>query len=230
MSGALAEIASEGRLFFVESAFQLSLFGREEPSFDGEFRALRRTELGEGAWLDLASGWAKGSASLFETLRTGLRWRSERREMYERVVHVPRLFAVLPDDGEGHPILEAMRRVLSDHYGEDFTRMSAAYYRDGNDSVAWHGDTVARKLPNALVATLSLGGPRRFLIRKPGGGKSLAFSLGAGDLVVMGGSCQRTFQHSIPKVKLAPPRISVMFRPTWQDESPSAHESPSKRY
>lgn len=203
----------------MESAHQLSLFGREEPAFDGGFQALRRRDLGDGAWLDLASGWAKGSASLFETLRTGLRWRSERREMYERMVDVPRLFAVMPEDGTGHPILEAMRLALSARYGEAFTRTSAAYYRDGNDSVAWHGDTVARKLPNALVATLSLGGPRRFLIRRSGGGKSLAFSLGAGDLVVMGGTCQRTFQHSVPKVKQAAPRISVMFRPTWQDEA-----------
>ncbi len=200
------------------SAFQLSLFGHEEPSFDERFAALERTTLGEGAWFDLASGWVKGSSRLFDILQTGLRWRSERREMYERTVDVPRLFAVLPEDGAGHPILEAMRRALSARYGEELTRTSAAYYRDGKDSVAWHGDTVARKLPNGLVATLSLGGPRRFLLRPTGGGKSLVLSLGTGDLLVMGGSCQRTFQHSVPKVKAAEPRISVMFRPVWQDE------------
>ena len=111
-----------------------------------------------------------------------------------------------------------MRSALSERYREEFTRVSAAYYRDGRDSVAWHGDTIARKLPNALVATLSLGGPRRFLLRPSGGGRSIALSLGLGDLLVMGGSSQRTWQHAVPKVKSAEPRISVMFRPVWNDE------------
>jgi alkylated DNA repair dioxygenase AlkB len=202
----------------VASSFQLPLFGNAPPAFDGEFRTLERTALSEDAWYDYAPGWASGHATLFETLRSSVRWRSERREMYERMVDVPRLFAVFPDDGALHPVLEAMRRALSERYGEEFTRVSAAYYRDGRDSVAWHGDTVARKLPHALVATLSLGGPRRFLMRKAGGGRSSALSLGLGDLLVMGGSCQRTWQHSVPKVKSAAPRISVMFRPVWNDE------------
>jgi alkylated DNA repair dioxygenase AlkB len=202
----------------VASSFQLPLFGNAPPSFDREFRALERTALSPDAWYDYAPGWASGHATLFETLRTSVCWRTERREMYERMVDVPRLFAVFPDDGALHPALEAMRLALSERYGEEFTRVSAAYYRDGKDSVAWHGDTIARKLPNALVATLSLGGPRRFLMRPAGGGKSLVLSLGLGDLLVMGGSCQRTWQHSVPKVKSAAPRISVMFRPVWNDE------------
>jgi len=202
----------------VASAFQLSLFGHEAPAFDGELRALERTWLAHGAWFDVVPGWAKGAETLFETLRTGVRWRSERREMYERMVDVPRLYALLPEDGAGHPVLDAMRSALSRRYGEDFTRTSLAYYRDGRDSVAWHGDYVARNMEQALAATVSLGGPRRFLLRPKGGGKSLALSLGSGDLLVMGGTIQRTWDHAVPKVKHAAPRIAVMFRPVWNDE------------
>jgi alkylated DNA repair dioxygenase AlkB len=202
----------------VTGTAQLPLFGHELPGFDSEFRRLERTELARGAWFDFASGWVSGSATLFETLRTGLRWRSERREMYERTVDVPRLYAMLPEDGAGHPVLETMRSVLSRRYGEEFSRTSAAYYRDGRDSVAWHGDYVARNMEQSLVATVSLGGPRRFLLRPKGGGKSLALSLGSGDLLVMGGTIQRTWDHAVPKVKQAAPRIAVMFRPVWNEE------------
>jgi alkylated DNA repair dioxygenase AlkB len=107
--------------------------------------------------------------------------------------------------------------VLSARYGETFSRISLGYYRNGEESVAWHGDYVARKLPSALVATLSVGAPRRFLLRPKGGGASRALMLGWGDLLVMGGSCQRTFEHSLPKVRSAAPRIAIMFRPVWQE-------------
>jgi alkylated DNA repair dioxygenase AlkB len=110
-----------------------------------------------------------------------------------------------------------MRRALSARYQETFVRVSFAYYRDGNDSVAWHGDTTARDLPEALVATVSLGQPRRFLLRPTEGGSSIAFPLGGGDLLVMGGTCQRTWRHAIPKVAEAGPRIAVMFRPIWAE-------------
>lgn len=136
--------------------------------------------------------------------------------MYDRIVTVPRLVAALPDDGPGHPLLLEMRALLSLRYATDFTRITLGYYRTGADSVAWHGDTTARQLPEAVVATVSLGGPRRFLLRPQGAGRSLAFSLGHGDLFVMGGTCQRTWQHSIPKVSSAAPRIAVMFRPVWK--------------
>ena len=63
------------------------------------------------------------------------------------------------------------------------------------------------------VATLSLGGPRRFLMRPKGGGPSRSFRLGWGDLMVMGGAAQRTWEHCVPKPRgPANPRISVMFR------------------
>jgi len=137
--------------------------------------------------------------------------------MYERVVDVPRLVAVLPDDGPGHPVLDQAAAVLSRHYGLALTRVSLAYYRDGRDSVAWHGDRLGRLVDDTVVAILSLGEPRRFLLRPAVGGASRAFDLGWGDLLVMGGSCQRTWQHAVPKTALAGPRISAQFRPNVDD-------------
>jgi alkylated DNA repair dioxygenase AlkB len=207
---------------------QLDLFGaRTAPELDASFSRLRRHPLGDGAWIDHQPGWVSGHDALFDELERTVPWRSERMRMYDRVVDVPRLIASLPSDGPRvmHPLIEAMRLALSARYGEDFVRTTAALYRDGRDSVAWHGDTVARDLPEAVVATVSLGTPRRFLLRPAQGGPSQTFSLGAGDLVVMGGSCQRTWRHSVPKVAAAGPRIAVMFRPRWGEGYESAIES-----
>jgi alkylated DNA repair dioxygenase AlkB len=173
--------------------------------------------LADDAWFDYAPGWLAGHDQVFHTLLSSTHWRHERREMYDRIVDVPRLYAVLPEDGNGHAVLERARRALAARYGEEFPRTSLGYYRDGRDSVAWHGDYVARNLPSALVATISVGTPRRFLLRPKGGGASLALSLGWGDLLVMGGTCQRTWQHCVPKLQRAEPRIAVMFRPNWSE-------------
>ena len=194
---------------------QLSLLGRDEPRFDEDFSRLERVTLSDGAWLDLQPGWLRGHERVFEALERTTRWRTEERQMYERVVDVPRMFAVLPDDGPGHPILLAIRRALSAHYATEFVRTSLALYRDGRDSVALHGDYVARRMQEALVATVSVGAPRRFLVKSAEGGSSLALSLGWGDLLVMGGSAQRTHRHGVPKVAHADPRIAIMFRPEW---------------
>lgn len=194
-------------------ASQASLFGNEEPRCDESFGALLRVELAEGAWLDIAPGWLSGHARLFDALLHETKWRSEERKMYDRMVGVPRLYATLPEDGPGHPVLETVRAALERRYRTSFERVSLALYRDGRDSVAWHGDRVARRMPDALVATVSVGSPRRFLLRPSGGGRSIGYSLGWGDLTVMGGTCQRTYQHSVPKVSRAEPRIAIMFRP-----------------
>jgi alkylated DNA repair dioxygenase AlkB len=199
------------------SISQASLFGNEEPRCDASFASMRRIELGQGAWLDMARGWLSGHARLLDALVRDTRWRSEERMMYDRMVDVPRLYAVLPDDGPGHPVIEEMREALDRRYETAFVRTTLALYRDGRDSVAWHGDQIARRMESALVATVSIGEPRRFSLRPYGGGRSVAHSLGWGDLVVMGGTCQRTFQHSVPKVAHAEPRIAIMFRPKWEE-------------
>jgi alkylated DNA repair dioxygenase AlkB len=194
---------------------QLGLFGAGAPSVDGRFARLRRVELDRDAWVEHAPGWVIGQDALFDALERGTRWRTERRPMYDRIVGVPRLVASIPGDGDGHPLLAEMQRALSARYQEDFVRISMALYRDGHDSVAWHGDTIARDRPRALVATVSLGAARRFLLRPTAGGRSRAFDLGQGDLFVMGGSCQRTWRHSVPKVAASLPRLAIRFRPSW---------------
>jgi len=138
--------------------------------------------------------------------------------MYDRVVDVPRLVAELPGDGPELPILADMSAVLSERYGRDLARVSLAYYRDGRDSVAWHGDRVGRRVDDTVVAIVSVGAPRRFLLRPTAGGGSHAFALGWGDLLVMGGTCQRTWEHAVPKMVRAGPRISIQLRPREADD------------
>lgn len=194
---------------------QLDLFSAAAaPAFDATFAAIRRVELAAGAWVEHQPGWLAGHDALFDELERTATWRKEQMRMYDKIVDVPRLIAGL---GRAHPLLEAMRAALSTRYREELVRITGALYRDGQDSVAWHGDTVARDLPEALVATVSLGAPRRFLLRPAEGGESAAWALGGGDLLVMGGSCQRTWRHSIPKVAQAAPRMAIMFRPAWGD-------------
>jgi hypothetical protein len=200
-------------------AVQLGLFGAEQPDFDRSYASAQRIFLSEeshDAWIDYVPGFVSGHAQLFDALTATTLFRIGEEQIYDRTLPTPRMIAMLPDDGPGHPLLESIRQSLSQRYAEEFVRLSMALYRDGRDSVAFHGDRIARTLPRALVATLSLGAPRRFLMRPRGGGKSRAWNLGWGDLFVMGGSCQLTWQHGVPKVAHAQPRLSVMFRPHWK--------------
>ena len=167
--------------------------------------------LERGAWIDRCPEWLDGDASLFHSLRDELTWEGSQRRMYERLVEVPRLFATA-GPGERPPIVEEMVEALSTRYRERLASVGFALYRDGRDSVAMHQDKVLKEQPRALVAIVSLGGPRRFLIKPLEGGTSRAFDVGHGDLLVMGGTCQRFFEHGVPKVKHAPPRMAVMFR------------------
>jgi alkylated DNA repair dioxygenase AlkB len=179
-----------------------------------------RQVLGRGAWVDLLPGWLSGADALFDDLAAQVPWRAERRQMYERVVDVPRLVSFYGDDDPlPHPDLVTAREFLNAHYraelGERFTTAGLCLYRDGRDSVAWHGDTIGRgKAEDTMVAIVSLGSPRTFRLRPRGGGATISHRLGHGDLIVMGGSCQRTWEHSIPKTaRPVGPRISVQFRP-----------------
>jgi alkylated DNA repair dioxygenase AlkB len=188
------------------------------------FEHSERRHLGNGAWIDFRSGWLDAADSLFEELRNDIPWRAERRQMYDRVLDVPRLvsfvdFGNLVDEPAPHPRLKQIRRRLNDAYagelGEQFTTAGLCLYRDNNDSVAWHGDTVGRSsTEDTMVAIVSLGAARVFALRPRGGGKSLRLQHRHGDLLVMGGSCQRTWEHAIPKTsKPTGPRISIQFRP-----------------
>ncbi|MFD9326005.1 alpha-ketoglutarate-dependent dioxygenase AlkB [Streptomyces sp. NPDC060065] len=199
---------------------QGSLFDQTDEPRLTSLNGMRRTALGHGAWIDLLPGWLGGADALFDRLLSDVPWRAERRQMYEQVVDVPRLLAYYADgDALPHPVLDEARDALSAHYaaelGEPFTTAGLCYYRDGRDSVAWHGDRIGRGARvDTMVAILSVGAPRDLLLRPRNGGDTVRRPLGHGDLIVMGGSCQRTWEHAIPKsARAAGPRISVQFRP-----------------
>ena len=192
---------------------QLSFFGRGRPSVDEAMPGRMRTTLQDGAWVDHLSGWVKGHGEVFDHLRSTTRWQAHERPMYDRLVAVPRLMGRVPRDGPGHPVLTRIERVLTAQYGRPQWHVSLALYRDGRDSVAFHGDRMGERRWDTVVAVVSLGEPRRFLLRPAGGGASMAWNVGWGDLLVMGGSCQATYEHAIPKCRRAGPRMAVMFRP-----------------
>ncbi len=172
-----------------------------------------RHELADGAWVDVAVGWVPDPDELFALLRATVPFRGHRRRMYDRVVDEPRLTHrwVLPDDTVPRRLRD-MGCTLGQRYGHAFTQIGVNLYRDGADGVAWHGDRVARERPDAVVALVALGATRPLRLRPTGGGASVSFPLASGDLLVMGGTCQRTWQHSVPKVARSGPRISVQFR------------------
>jgi alkylated DNA repair dioxygenase AlkB len=201
-------------------ALQPTLFGGAEPRLDPELGGVRRLTLTHRAWVDHLPGWLEGHEAVFDALWRGTSWHHQRRFMYEREVDVPRLVAELPADGPGHPVLALAWEALSRYYGQRLERISLACYRDGRDSVAWHGDRMGPLIDDTVVAILSVGAPRRFLLRPARGGPSRAFDLGWGDLLVMGGACQRSWQHAVPKASLAEPRISIQFRPDVPDVDP----------
>jgi len=181
---------------------------------------VRRTELSRGAWVDVLPGWFEGADQVFAQLIDQVPWRAERRPMYDNVVNVPRL---LHTYGAGetlpHPALAEARDALSAHYQpelhEPFVNAGCCYYRDGDDSVAWHGDRIGRgRSHDTMVAIVSFGSPRKLQLRPVGGHVEVSHALGHGDLIVMGGSCQRTWEHAVPKTaRPVGPRISVQFRP-----------------
>jgi alkylated DNA repair dioxygenase AlkB len=151
----------------------------------------------------------------FEQLRDGVPWRTERRTMYDRVVDVPRLVASygLDDPALPDPI-RAMRPAVEDFCGVSFLSAGMNFYRDGNDSVAPHGDHVEEALDEAPVALVSLGATRRMTIRsrsKPR--RVLDRNLESGSLLVMSYASHLNFDHGIPKTRHpVEPRISVAFR------------------
>jgi alkylated DNA repair dioxygenase AlkB len=202
--------------------FQSTLFAPDRPAATDadDFTGLQRRSLTRGAWVDVCRGWLPQADEVFETLVHDVPWRAERRQMYDRLVDVPRLVhTYMIGDELPHARLTDAREGLSAHYadelGEPFRTAGCCYYRDGRDSVAWHGDTIGRgKTVDTMVAIVSLGDPRRLHLRpRLGGADPVVVEMGHGDLVVMGGSCRRTWEHAVPKVAHAGPRISVQFRP-----------------
>jgi alkylated DNA repair dioxygenase AlkB len=182
---------------------------------DPSFHGLKRIQLEPDSWVDHSPGWMSGSDLAFEELLHGTAWSQRRRRMYDREVDEPRLTSWQRVDAQtagGYRWLEDARASLSTHYDVPFDSVGFNLYRDGADSVAWHRDRIPPEIVDPVVALLSLGEPRTFLLRPQGGGKSRAFRLGHGDLLVTGGQTQRRFEHSVPKVEASGARMSIAFR------------------
>lgn len=197
-------------------SWQPSLFEVvETPSIDESFASLTRIELDPSSWIDHAPGWVTGSDALFRQLMETREWGQRSRQMYDKQVTEPRLTSLWrATSGKSlEPgILERIRAALSKRYEVEFDSVGFNLYRDGRDSVAWHGDRISREVEDPIVALVSVGEPRKFLVRPKEGGSSRAFLLGRGDLLVTGGKMQRTWDHSVPKVARAGPRISIAYR------------------
>lgn len=201
-------------------ALQGSLFGIERPSVDPTFARLERRELAGGAWVEVVTGWLTGADVVFHELVDRLTWRQHTVPMYDRLVEEPRLTSWwnLANGPEPMAVLATARQVLSRRYGRAFSSIGCNLYRDGRDSVAWHGDRLIDK-HDATIAIVSVGEPRALQLRpRPGcaasaGARSLSFALGEGTLLVMGGTCQATWQHCVPKTsRHTGPRMSITFR------------------
>jgi alkylated DNA repair dioxygenase AlkB len=195
--------------------FQSGLFAAGSVSFDGTYATVRRIDLDEASWVDVAEGWVAGADALFEHILRARDWKQRSRWMYERRVQEPRLTApwtFASGVALDPPVLEEMRVSLSERYGVSFDSIGFNLYRDGKDSVAWHRDKIRKEIARPIIALVLLGEPRKFLLRPRGGGGSRAWMLGRGDLFVTGGNTNREWEHAVPKVARAGPRISLAFR------------------
>lgn len=201
-------------------SFQGSLLALAETGeqFDGSFGGIERIDLSHGAWIERRERWATGADDLFVAALDALEWREGVERIRGEEVDRPRLVASFDrtDLPASLGVIAEMSEALSERYRVALDRITCNLYRDGRDSVAWHGDRIARDLPEATVAIVSLGEARPFRVRPKGGGSSMGWPAGHGDLMVMGGSCQRTHDHCVPKVASAGPRIAVMFRHAYE--------------
>jgi alkylated DNA repair dioxygenase AlkB len=196
-------------------AWQPSLWAAEVPSVDRSFGRLTRIELDRESWVDHCPEWMSGADLAFEELLRDHNWNQRKRWMYDRMVDEPRLTSwqtFEEPSATASEWVEDARESLSERYGLRFDSVGINLYRDGGDSVAWHRDRIPPEITDPVVALVSLGEPRTFLLRPVGGGRSRPFKLGRGDLFVTGGQTQRRFEHSVPKVKASGPRISLAFR------------------
>ena len=195
-------------------AWQGALFEEAAPGGRLSFEGLRRDPLDARSWIDLVPGWVPDHAELFDELLGAAPWQQRSREMWDKRVLEPRLVAVWPTGAVLPPQVAELAHVLSDRYGVAFDSCLVNLYRDGSDAVAWHADTVRKVLRDPLVATVSLGAARSFLLRPAAGGPvARRYAPGGGDLVVMGGACQHEWVHTVPRERNASgARMSITLR------------------
>jgi alkylated DNA repair dioxygenase AlkB len=182
-------------------------------TWDEGFGTAHRVALDGHSWVEHVPGWLGGSEELFEQLRAGADWAQRDRWMIDKRVIEPRLTAEYPRLADAPEALRDIAGALSRRYGRTYDGLWVNLYRDHRDSTAWHADRLPSRLRESVVPVLSLGSPRRFLIRPREGGASVRFTPAAGDLIVMGGRAQRDWVHMVPKqARPSGPRISVNFK------------------
>jgi alkylated DNA repair dioxygenase AlkB len=193
---------------------QRSLFAAGVPLIDCDAH-WERVDLGDGSWIDVARDYLRGADTVLDDLVDAVPWQSGRRFMYDRMVDDPRLSHRYASVGDvPHPVLADVRADLVDRYQVPLGALALNFYRDGRDSVAFHRDRELRELDDTVVVILTLGARRPFRVRPFGvrGARSRDLAPASGDVLVMGGTCQREWEHGVPKVASAGPRISAMWR------------------
>jgi alkylated DNA repair dioxygenase AlkB len=195
------------------SDFDLRRTGGLPVAVDETFATTERVQLDQTSWVDHVRGWLAGDTELMAALMEQADWEQRSRWMYTKTVTEPRLTAEYPVIADApQPVLHYLTEVLSARYQRPYARLWMNWYRDNNDGTGWHADRPANQQDEAVIPVLSLGATRRFLIRPEGGGPSTTIVTHGGDLVVMGGRCQKDYQHSVPKQKqVAGARLSLNF-------------------
>lgn len=185
-----------------------------------------------GAHLDYRPAWLAGveADALFDALRSSLPWSVHRIRMFGRLVDSPRLSAWVGDaeavyrysgtDFMPHPwtaALSGLRLRLQDELDTPFNSVLANLYRDGRDAMGWHSDDEPELGPRPVIASVSLGAARRFLLKhRQDPALRSALTLPHGSLLVMAGDTQRHYRHALPRTaRPVGPRINLTFR--WID-------------
>jgi alkylated DNA repair dioxygenase AlkB len=190
---------------------------------------IERIDLGDGAWVDVARDWIADADAVFAHLRDTVPWQTSQLFRYDHNVEERRLGSwwtrgnPLP-----HAALAEATRSLQHRYRVQFDGFGLLQYRDGSDGQAFHRDTDMRWLDDTVIAVLTFGARRPWLLRpytskhdhSPGKGATHDLAPGPGDLIVMGGRCQADWEHSVPYLAArgdgsaagVGPRISIQWR------------------
>ena len=181
-----------------------------------------------GAELWFAADWLprEEADALFTELRDSIEWETHRIRLFGREVDSPRLSSWIGDEGtaytysgarfEPHPwpsALAGIRRRLSRELDCGFNSALANRYRDGRDYMGWHSDNESALGPHPVIASLSLGATRRFVLKHREASHKLELRLAHGSLLVMRGNTQANCRHSLPRTaKPVGERINLTFR------------------
>lgn len=165
---------------------------------------------------------------IFETLKHDVKWRQPEITMFGRKVLSPRLAAWYGDAEAVYrysglenrplpwlPVLHELRQSLEHQQNQSFNSVLLNLYRDGNDAMGWHADDEPELGLQPVIASISLGAARRFLLRHRSDRslETLRLELGHGSLLVMDGTTQQHWKHAVPRIKKnVGARINLTFR------------------